>query len=50
MEARDSYGRIRGRIEVSEYDRNPSGGPKVSTNLELWELSEIVPPATNEHI
>ena len=42
-------GRVRGRIEGAEGDGNPIGRPTVSTNLDLWELSETEPP-TKEHI
>jgi hypothetical protein len=37
-----------GKNEGSEGDRNPTGRPKVSTNLNLWELSETEPP-TKHH-
>jgi hypothetical protein len=45
-EARDLYGRLRGRIEGAEGDGRPLG--KI-THLDLWELSETKPP-TKEHI
>ena len=47
-EVREPYGRVRGRIEGTEQDGNPTGKPTVSTNLDSWELQETEPP-TNEH-
>jgi hypothetical protein len=32
-EVRDPYGRVRGRIEDPEGNRNPTGRPTMSTNL-----------------
>ena len=40
----DPYGRIRGRIEGGEWDANPIGRPKVSTNLDPRELPETELP------
>ena len=45
IEVRDSYGRIRGRIEETEEDGNSIGRPTVSTNLDPWELPGTKPPA-----
>jgi hypothetical protein len=47
MELRDSYGRIGGRIVVPKGDRNSTGRPTESANLDPW-LSEPEPP-TKEH-
>ena len=44
MELRESYGRIEGRIQGPEEDRNSTE----STNLDPWELSETEPPS-KEH-
>jgi hypothetical protein len=38
MEFRDSYGRIGGRFAVFEGDKNTTGRPTESTNLDLWAL------------
>jgi hypothetical protein len=48
MEVRDSYGRVGGRIEGPEGDRNSTGRPTKSTHLDPWELSDTEPP-TKEH-
>jgi hypothetical protein len=48
MELRDSYGRVWGRIKAPEGDRNSTGKPIKSTNLDFWGLSETKPP-TKEH-
>jgi hypothetical protein len=45
-EVRDSYEKVRGRIEVPEGHVNPTGGP--TTHLDFWEFSETEPP-TEEH-
>jgi hypothetical protein len=34
MEIRDSYGKVGESIEYPEGDRNPTGRPTVSTNLD----------------
>jgi hypothetical protein len=47
MKLGDSYGRIRGRIVGPEGDRNSTGRPTESTNLDHWG-SESEPP-TKEH-
>ena len=49
MEVRDSYRRVRSRMEGTEGDYNPIGRPTVSTNLYLWELPQTEPP-TKEHV
>jgi hypothetical protein len=49
MEVRDSYGRVRGRMEGTEGDVIPIGRPTVSTSLGLWELQRTEPP-NKEHI
>jgi hypothetical protein len=43
-----SYGRVWKRIEGPEGDRNSTGKPTESTNLDTWELSETE-PQTKEH-
>jgi hypothetical protein len=43
MEGGDPSGRVMGRIEGPEGNGNPTGRPKVSTNLEPWELIETEP-------
>ena len=48
-EVRDSYGRVRGRIEGAEGDCNPIGRTTVSTNPDPLELPETEPP-TKEYI
>jgi hypothetical protein len=48
IEVGNSYGRIRGRIEGLEGDRNLTGRLTGSTNLNFRELLETEPP-TNEH-
>ena len=48
MDFRDSYGIVRGRIEVPEGNRNFTGRPTESINLDPWGLSETEPP-TKEH-
>jgi hypothetical protein len=44
-----SYGRIVGRIEGHEEDRNSAVRPTESTNLHSWGLSETEPP-TKDHL
>jgi hypothetical protein len=46
--ARDPYGRLWGRIADPEGDRNSTGRPRESTNMDPWELSETKPP-TKKH-
>jgi hypothetical protein len=48
-EVRNSYGKLRGRIEGTEGVDNPIERPTVSTNLETWEFPETELP-TKEHI
>ena len=48
MQLRDFYGRFRERIDSPEGDRNSTGRPTESTNLDPWGLSETEPP-TKEH-
>ena len=43
VEPGDSYGRTGGRIMGPEGDRNSTGRPTKSTNLDPWELSETEP-------
>jgi len=47
-EAGDPYGRIRGKIEGTEWDGNPIGRTTESTNLDPGELPETKPQA-KEH-
>jgi hypothetical protein len=47
-EVRNSYGRVRGRIEGTEEDANPIGRTTVSTNLESLELPETEPPTKEQ--
>jgi hypothetical protein len=47
-ELRDSYGRVGGRTKVYRVDRNSTGRPTESTNLDLCGLSETELP-TKEH-
>ena len=42
-EVRDSYGRVRGRIEAAEGDGKPIGRSTVPTNLDPCELPETEP-------
>jgi hypothetical protein len=49
MELGDSYGRIGGRIVGPEGDRNSTGRPTESTNLDTLGFSEYEPP-NKEHI
>jgi hypothetical protein len=44
----DLYGKIWGRIEDPEGDRNSTERPSEATNLELWVLLETEPP-NKEH-
>jgi hypothetical protein len=44
MEAGDTYGSFRGRIESPEVDGYPARRPAESTNLDTWDLSESEPP------
>ena len=48
MEVGDTYGRVVGRSQGQEVDRNLTERPTESTNLNSWELSESGPP-TSEH-
>jgi hypothetical protein len=48
MEVRDTGGRVRGKIEATKGDDNPTGRPTVSINLDPLELPESNPP-TKEH-
>jgi hypothetical protein len=59
-EVRDSYKRVEGSAEGPEEDRNPTGRPSKSTNLDSWEFSWDSPgtllgllgetePSTKEH-
>jgi hypothetical protein len=41
MEVGDSYGRVGGRIEGPEWDRNSTGRPTESTNLDLWSSQRL---------
>jgi hypothetical protein len=60
VELLESYGRVGGRIEGSEEDRDSTGRSTESTNLDPWELSENEPstkgpwldltPSPNTHI
>ena len=45
---RDTYGRVRERIEGAEGNGNLIRRPVVLTNLDPWELPETEPP-TKEH-
>jgi hypothetical protein len=38
MKVRDHYVRDEGRIEGPEWDRNLTGRPIMSNNLDSWEL------------
>jgi hypothetical protein len=44
----ESYGRVGGRISGPEGDRNSTGRPTMSTNLDPWEVPETEPP-TKRH-
>ena len=44
MDLGDSYGRVGGRIEGPEGDRNFTGRPTKSINLVFWQLSETETP------
>jgi hypothetical protein len=46
MKVENSYGRVGGRTQGLEGDRNPIRRP---TNLEPWEFSEIEPPTKEIH-
>ena len=48
MELGNSYGRIEERTVGPESDRNSTGRPTESTNLDPWRLSETE-PTTKEH-
>jgi len=48
MNVRDSYGRVRGRIEGPKGDRNSTEKPTESTHLNPWEFPETEPP-TKKH-
>jgi len=39
----DPCGWIREEVEEAEEQGDPVGGPAVSTNLDLWDLSDIEP-------
>ena len=43
MELRKSYGRVGGRTEGPEKDRDSTGRPTESTILDLWGLPETEP-------
>ena len=43
MELLESCGRVGGRIEEPEEDRDSTGRPTESTNLDLWGLPETEP-------
>jgi hypothetical protein len=47
-EVGDHYRRVKGRIRGAEGNCNPTGRPKVSTNLDPWELPETK-PSTKVH-
>ena len=47
-ELRNSYWRVRERIEDPEGERNSTRRPTESTTLDPWQLSETEPP-TKEH-
>ena len=49
MELGNSYGRIEERTVGPERDRNSTGRPTESTNLDPWRLSETE-PTTKEHV
>jgi len=42
-EVRDPCGWIKERLKEAEEEGNPIGRPAVSTNLELWDLSDTEP-------
>jgi hypothetical protein len=42
MELGDAYGKIGGRIEGPKGDKNSTERPTDSTNLDLWELSDLI--------
>ena len=44
MNIGDSYGRVSGRVEGPEDDRNSTAKPIESNNLDSWQLSETEPP------
>jgi hypothetical protein len=41
IELGDSYGRIGGRIAIHEGDRNSTGRPTESTNLDPWNSQNL---------
>ena len=49
MEVRDSYGRVGGRIEGPEGDRNSTGRPTESTNLDPWGSQRLNHQPKNIH-
>ena len=44
MDVRNTYGRVGGRIEVSERGKNSTEIATETTKLDPWELSESGPP------
>ena len=48
MELGESYGRVGGRIEGPEEDRDSIGRPRESTNVDPWELTETEPSTKSE--
>ena len=49
MELEDSYRRIKGRIVVPEGNRNPTGRPRESTNLDPWGSQNLNHQSKNIH-
>jgi hypothetical protein len=47
-ELEDTYGRVGGKIEGPQGDGNPTGRQPEPTNLDPWDLSELV-SSTKEH-
>ena len=45
---RDTYGRVRERIEGTEGDCNAIARPTVSTTLDPWEFPETKPPTKEQ--
>ena len=46
--ARESYGRVEGRLEGPEEDRASTGTPTESTNLDLGRFPETESPAEEQ--
>jgi hypothetical protein len=46
MELEKFCGRVSGKIEGHEGNRIFTGRPTLSTNLDVWRVSDIEPPAT----